>query len=219
MRLRVAPVAVIAAVAAALATGSLPAAAGITMDLAIQKSHAGNFTVGQNGTFTITLTNTAGNPTDGVIITIHDTLPTGLTYQSFTAGTTGMACSAVGQVVTCTGTPNVSVGTPKSLTITVAVGAAAVPSVSNTAFITNNCGCDSNPANDTSTDAVTVNAVPSPSPSPSPSPTAVALPATGTGTGTGPGSAAPVALFGFLAVIVVGGMAVLVRTRAGRPRN
>jgi uncharacterized repeat protein (TIGR01451 family) len=231
MRFRLAPFAASAATVLALATGVVPAAAGLQYDVGIQKSHTGNFTVGQNGTFTITLSNAAGASVSStgntVVFTVTDTLPAGLTYQSFAAGTSAFTCSASGQVVTCTGTPNLSPGASTSFTITVAVGAQAAPSVSNTASWTDNCGagCDSSPNDHSSTDPVTVNLAPSaspspsprPSPSPSPSPTAVALPAAGTGAGSGTG--APAALLAFLTVIVVGGIATLIRTRTARPRS
>jgi uncharacterized repeat protein (TIGR01451 family) len=230
MRFRLAPFAASAATVLALATGVVPAAAGFPYDVGIQKSHTGNFTVGQNGTFTIALSNGTGAgvaTTGNVVFTVTDTLPTGLTYQSFAAGTSAFSCSAAGQVVTCTGTPNLSPGASTSFTITVAVGAQAAPSVSNTASWTDNCGagCDSSPNDHSSTDPVTVNLAPSASPSPSPSlspspspsPTAVALPAAGTGAGSGTG--APAALLAFLTVIVVGGIATLIRTRTARPRS
>ena len=72
----------------------------VSPDLRVTKSHAGNFTVGVNGVYTITVDNTLGTaPTSGAI-TVTDTLPTGLTFVSATG--TGWACGAVGQVVTCT---------------------------------------------------------------------------------------------------------------------
>jgi hypothetical protein len=45
----------------------------------------------------------------------------------------------------------------------------------------------------------------------------VALPAAGTGAGSGTG--APAALLAFLTLIVVGGIATLIRTRTARPRS
>ena len=87
-----------------IATGNNSASDATTVinppNLTIAKSHTGNFTVGVNGAYTITVSNAAGSgPTTGTI-TVTDTLPTGLTYVSGTG--TGWSCSAVGQAVTCT---------------------------------------------------------------------------------------------------------------------
>ena len=49
------------------------------VDLALDKSHTGDFTVGQEGTYTLTLTNN-GPTSDPGPQTITDTLPAGLTY-------------------------------------------------------------------------------------------------------------------------------------------
>lgn len=67
-------------------------------DLAVTKTHTGDFAVGSNGTYIVTVTNngpSAANP-----VTVVDTLPTGLSFVSM-AGT-GFTCAAVAQVVTCT---------------------------------------------------------------------------------------------------------------------
>src|SRR5205085_8058787 len=65
-------------------------------DLTIAKSHSGNFTQGQSGTYTITASNSGGAATSGTV-TVTDTLPAGLTYSSATG--TGWSCSASGQTV------------------------------------------------------------------------------------------------------------------------
>jgi uncharacterized repeat protein (TIGR01451 family) len=100
------------------------------------KTHAGNFTVGTNGTYTLQVSNVSAAPTTGTI-TVTDTLPTGLGFVSATG--TGWTCSAAAQLVTCTSTTAIaagSVGTPTlgaPITLTVTVAAAAAPSVTNTA--------------------------------------------------------------------------------------
>src|SRR5207237_6976928 len=72
----------------------------VSPDLRVTKSHAGNFTVGVNGVYTITVDNALGGaPTSGTI-TVTDTLPTGLGFVSATG--TGWTCSAIGQTATCT---------------------------------------------------------------------------------------------------------------------
>ncbi len=45
-------------------------------DLRITKSHTGNFTQGQPGTYTITVSNGGGSETSG-LVTVIDTLPAG----------------------------------------------------------------------------------------------------------------------------------------------
>ncbi len=103
-------------------------------DLTISKTHTGNFTVGTNGTYSITVSNgVSAGPTTGAI-TVTDVLPTGLTYVS-AAGTT-WSCGAVGQTVTCTRASSLAgASTTPAITLTVATGAAAAPSVTNTASV------------------------------------------------------------------------------------
>ncbi|MEU1598813.1 hypothetical protein ABZ468_39880 [Streptomyces sp. NPDC005708] len=68
--------------------------------LAITKTHTGNFTQGQLGTYTITVSNTGSGPTDGTAVTVQDTLPPGLTARSITG--TGWNCTRTTR--TCTRT-------------------------------------------------------------------------------------------------------------------
>ncbi len=98
--------------------------------LTITKSHTGNFTVGTNGTYTLTVANTGTDTTAPISVT--DTLPAGLTFITGTG--TGWSCSASGQTVTCT-KPSLAGGFSTTITLTVSVGVGAVPSVSNTAFV------------------------------------------------------------------------------------
>ncbi|HEY9671880.1 MAG TPA: hypothetical protein V6D11_10575 [Waterburya sp.] len=76
-----------------LATPPLP-------DLAITKTHSGNFIQGGTGSYTLRVQNlpTATGPTYGPV-TIRDTLPAGFSFASATG--TDWRCSAVGQEVTC----------------------------------------------------------------------------------------------------------------------
>ncbi len=110
--------------------GSLEA----TPRLSLLKRHTGNFTVGTNGVYTLSLRNNGLVPTSGTI-TIVDTLPTGLTFVSATG--TGWTCGAAGQVVTCTTDTAILPNAiqPSQITLTVAVGAAAAPSVTNSARV------------------------------------------------------------------------------------
>jgi len=126
-------------------------------DLSVVKTHTGNFTVGTNGVYTITVSNIGTSPTTGAI-TVTDTLPTGLGFVSGTG--TGWTCSAVAQVVTCTNAGPIANGANSVITLTVTVGAAAVPSVTNTATVAT--AGDSNAANNTANDPTTVTAAPAP---------------------------------------------------------
>ena len=63
-------------------------------DLTITKSHTGNFTQGQTGTYTLTVSNTGGSPTSGSV-TIIDDVPIGLVPTS--AAGAGWTCSIAAQ--------------------------------------------------------------------------------------------------------------------------
>ena len=123
-------------------------------DLAITKSHVGNFTVGVNGVYTIGVSN--NGPTDETgTITVTDTLPGGLSYVSATG--TGWSCGAAGQDVTCTHPGPLANGASlPNITLTVSVSAAAVPSVTNTASVSGTL-FDNQAANNNSSDPTTVN--------------------------------------------------------------
>ncbi len=102
-------------------------------DLAIAKSHLGDFVVGSNNSYAITVSNNGPRAESGTI-SVTDTLPVGL---GFVGGTgTGWACAAVGQAVTCSNAAGLASGaTLPPITITVSVAAAALPSVTNTANV------------------------------------------------------------------------------------
>ena len=98
--------------------------------LSITKSHTGNFTQGQQGaTYTVAVSNAAGSgPTNGSVVTVTDTIPTGLTLSALSG--TGWVCT-VGSA-TCT-TSNVITGglSYPPITVTVNVLANAPASVTN----------------------------------------------------------------------------------------
>ncbi len=103
-------------------------------DLTLVKSHAGNFTVGTNGTYTLVASNGAGSLSTTGVITVVDTLPAGLGFVSGTG--TGWSCGAAGQTVTCTTAAAIAAGTSApAITLTVSVAATAVPSVLNIATV------------------------------------------------------------------------------------
>lgn len=100
--------------------------------LGLLKTHSpATFTVGENGTYTITVSNLGFAPTDGTIITVLDTLPTGLTFISGSGS--GWTVNAVGQTVTATTTAIIAAGaSAPPITLTVAVGSSAASMVTNT---------------------------------------------------------------------------------------
>jgi uncharacterized repeat protein (TIGR01451 family) len=124
-----------------------------TTDLVLTKTHSGNFVVGTNGTYTITVGNIGGTPSAGSY-SVTDTLPAGLTLVSATG--TGWTCSDVGQTITCTSSTAIAPGGPSPNTITLVVmpGPAAVPSVINTATISG--GGDTVGTNNTTADITIV---------------------------------------------------------------
>ncbi|MGA9666544.1 MAG: DUF11 domain-containing protein [Gallionella sp.] len=96
-------------------------------DLVVTKSHTGNFTVGTNGVYTITVSNLGALATSTTAVTVTDTLPAGLTFVSDTSASWN-TCTAAGQVVTCvlpTGTPIAANSSAPPIVLTVAVAAAA----------------------------------------------------------------------------------------------
>jgi uncharacterized repeat protein (TIGR01451 family) len=103
-------------------------------DLAIAMSHEGDFAVGGQGVYTVTLTNMGFTATAGTI-TVTDTLPPGLTYSS--GAGSGWACSAPGQAVTCTNSESIVPSASSRLAITVEVSTAAWPGVTNLATVDN----------------------------------------------------------------------------------
>lgn len=129
-------------------------------DLAVTKSHTGNFTAGANNTYTVVVTN--NGPSDASAFTVTDTLPTGLTFVSgnSTAGVSA-SCANAGQIVTCTGGPAISSGQSSTITLTVAVAGniAGNTTLDNTASVAS-ATPDPNTGNNTSAvDTVTVDSV------------------------------------------------------------
>lgn len=126
-------------------------------DLAIVKSHVGNFTENQNGAYTLSVTNNASASTEIGPITVTDTLPAGLSFVS--ASGTAWTCGAVGQNVTCTHPgPLTASNSLPNITLNVLAGAAAVPSVTNTAVVAGTSP-DANNADNSSSDLTVVDAI------------------------------------------------------------
>ena len=131
-------------------------------DVRLAKSHAGNFTVGVNGTYTLTASNSGTLATSGTI-TVVDNLPAGLTIAALPTGT-GWNCSTTvigSSTATCTSATVIAAGatSPNPITVTVVVAAAAFPSVTNSATISGGGEPAYNNGNNTVTDPTTVNGV------------------------------------------------------------
>jgi uncharacterized repeat protein (TIGR01451 family) len=128
-------------------------------DLAVVKSHAGNFAQGQTGaTYTITVSNVGTAPTSGTV-TITDTLPTGLTATAISGN--GWSCTL--GTLTCTRADALApTQSYPAITLTVDVAADAPASVTNVANVTG--GGDDTPNNDTSSDPTTITPTVQPQP-------------------------------------------------------
>jgi uncharacterized repeat protein (TIGR01451 family) len=121
-------------------------------DLSLAMSHSGTFNTGQRVSYDFTVRNgvTAARTTGP--ITLADTLPTGLTYVSGSG--TGWSCGAVGQAVTCTYPGLLQQNGRTDVSLSVAVGQAAIPGVTNSATVST--PGDTNTANNSASDAVSV---------------------------------------------------------------
>ncbi len=166
-------------------------------DLAITKTHDGDFTVGETGEFAIVVTNNGPTPDPGPI-TVTDRVPVGLT--PIRASGSGWDCAIRGQQVTCVDADGLAVDESSAITLTVDVFAEAAPSVRNSAGVSSPAE-DTDASNDGATDEVTV----------LPAPTGPGgLPSTGADLG---------AFVGMAAVLVAAGVAALVGSGRVRRRG
>ncbi len=123
-------------------------------DLALSKSHSGVFNQGDTASYTLSVENITGASDEPGPITVSDTLAAGLTYLA--ASGSGWTCGAVLQDITCTHAGPLAAGNSLAdISLDVLVGAAAVPSVSNTASVTGFLA-DANTSNNVSTDVASV---------------------------------------------------------------
>ena len=106
------------------------------VDLGVAVSHSGTFVSGGTGTYSITVSNSAAAniEREDNTVTVTDTLPAGLTYNSATG--TGWTCGATGQVVTCTHPATLNPGASfPVLSLVVNVAEAAAASVTNSVTV------------------------------------------------------------------------------------
>jgi len=102
-------------------------------DLTIAKSHTGNFTQEQSGTYTLTVSNIGASPT-GSPVWVFDSLPSGLAATA--AAGTGWSCNVGGQSVVCSRSDALApAASYPPITLTVAVAPNAPASVTNTAVV------------------------------------------------------------------------------------
>ncbi|HYX12763.1 MAG TPA: hypothetical protein VE944_00030 [Nostoc sp.] len=125
-------------------------------DLTITKIHIGNFTQGVSGTYTITAKNSGGAATNG-LVTVSDTLPTGLTPTTATG--TGWTCTVSGQTVTCTRSDVLGTGASyPAISLSVTPASNAASSLTNVASVSG--GDQTNITNDSASDPTTINGIP-----------------------------------------------------------
>ena len=125
-----------------------------TPDLTITKTHVGDFTEGQQGSYAITVTNSGSAPTSGTI-TVTDTLPPGLIIVAIITGSNWDCSHSTGLVLTCTSSSALAAGAGTTITLNVQVASDA-QSVTNTASVSG--GGETNTTNDTASDPTTVDA-------------------------------------------------------------
>jgi uncharacterized repeat protein (TIGR01451 family) len=125
-----------------------------SVDLAITKTHTGNFVVGTAAQYKLHVANMIGVQREDYTVTVKDTLPAGLAFVSGVGS--GWSCGAAGQVVTCTHPGPLDSGQAfADITLNVTVNGAAAPSVSNTATVTSP-SLDLVQSNNSSTDVAAV---------------------------------------------------------------
>jgi hypothetical protein len=132
-------------------SGSLTVNVNTTPDLAITKTHSGNFILGQTGaTYTIAASNIGGGATSGTV-TVVDTLPSGLTATAIS----GLGWNCTLGTLACTRSDALSGGSSyPAIIVTVNVAANAPTSVSNAATISG--GGETNTANDVANDLTSI---------------------------------------------------------------
>ncbi|MFZ3264080.1 MAG: putative Ig domain-containing protein [Terriglobales bacterium] len=123
----------------------------------VTKSHSGDFTPGQTGTWSIAVSNTAAGSTSSGTVTVTDTLPGGYTVSS--AAGTDWICGGIGtQGLTCTNGDAVAGGSSfGAITLNVNVPANSPGSVQNMATVSGGGAIHSANSN---TDTVTVDQPP-----------------------------------------------------------
>ncbi|MGH9766000.1 MAG: SdrD B-like domain-containing protein [Blastocatellia bacterium] len=128
------------------------------VDLAIAKSHTGNFTAGATGIYTLTITNVGGMTAAGGI-NVVDTLPSGLSFVSGAGD--GWVCSEeADRRVVCDRPASLDPGDSTNITLRVRVATRILSRVVNTATVSTPGDIDS--TNNTARDTTIINTTPPP---------------------------------------------------------
>jgi endonuclease G, mitochondrial len=144
------PISVTTSAGTAVSTNSFTVLGSI-VDLAVGKSHTGNFTQGDTAdTYTITVSN-LGNVTSSGTVTVTDALPAGLTIASMS----GVGWTTDPGGLTCSRSDALPAGASfPPITVTVSVATNAPAGVTNVASVSG--GGDDNADNNTAGDPTTV---------------------------------------------------------------
>ena len=122
-------------------------------DLTIAKAHAGSFTRGATGTYTLTVSNISLGAASSGIVTVIDTLPAGLIPTA--ASGSGWSCSIASQTVTCTrADPLGAVSSYPVINIGASVAQSAAATLVNSVTVSG--GGELNVTNDTASDSTNV---------------------------------------------------------------
>ena len=123
-------------------------------DLTISKSHGGvNFTRGAAASYTLTVSNVSPLGAASGLVTVNDTLPSGITPTG--AAGTGWSCSVSGQTVSCIRSDSLAAGVSyPSITLNATVSQSAPATLTNTATVSG--GGDVTPLNNSATDIANV---------------------------------------------------------------
>ena len=127
-------------------------------DLTPSVSHTDPFTAGSTGVYHVKVDNVGSAPTTGTV-TVGATLPTGVTYQSATAGWTCSASPVDPTQLTCTDPATIAAGANLALDVTVAVASTSTGGTDAWTVATDG---DTNPANDSTSEQTSVAAPTSP---------------------------------------------------------
>ena len=121
-------------------------------DLSVTKTHAGDFTQGASGSYTVIVSNDGPKGTSGTT-TVVDTMPAGLIPGAASGG--GWSCNTAVQAVTCTSTAAIaSAGSFPAITIPVTPTQNSALSLTNTATVSG--GGEMDTSDDSASDPTTI---------------------------------------------------------------